>query len=254
MALRLSPSVLVTIALFALASPSEAVGIVDQTDPMPIQYRVEGGPLGDLARRYTPIELGLLEKLNRTDADHLPRLPRIVVPSEYRSELEHSPFPAAYAAAASTPKLLVVDQRTQAFAAYEHGQLVYWGPVSTGRKAKPTPSGRFHLNWRARSRLSTLSGEWRLNWYFNFHNLRGLAFHEFDLPGVPASHACVRLLTRDAKWIYQWGQSWTLDARGQLVEPGTPVVILGAYDFSSPAPYQSLEAFSTPIPLPVTMP
>jgi hypothetical protein len=176
------------------------------------------------------------------------------VPSEYRSELEHSPFPASYAAAASTARLLVVDQRTQAFAAYEHGQLVYWGPVSTGRKARPTPSGRFHLNWRARSRLSTLSGEWRLNWYFNFHNLRGLAFHEFDLPGVPASHACVRLLARDAKWIFEWGQSWTLDARGQLLEPGTPVVILGAYDFASPPPYQSLDAFTAPISMPVTLP
>ena len=43
-----------------------------------------------------------------------------------------------------------------------------------------------------------VSGEWQLNWYFNFHNFRGLAFHEFDLPGVPASHACVRLLARDA--------------------------------------------------------
>jgi hypothetical protein len=176
-----------------------------------------------------------------------------VVPSEWREELAHSPFPASYPAAAATPKLLVVDRASQAFAAYEQGRLVRWGPVSSGRRARPTPSGTFHLNWRSRSRLSTLSGEWRLNWYFNFHNLRGLAFHEFDLPGVPASHACVRLLARDAKWIHDWGQGWTLDARGQLVEPGSPVIILGRYDFNAPPPYQSLAHFTTPIALPAAL-
>ena len=151
-------------------------------------------------------------------------------------------------------KVLIVDQRSQAFAAYEHGLLVHWGPTSTGRQARPTPSGRFHLNWRARSRLSTLSGEWRLNWYFNFHNLRGLAFHEFDLPGVPASHACVRLLARDAQWIYAWGESWTLDLKGQLAAPGTPVFILGNYDFASPAPARTLEFVARGVTLPAHLP
>lgn len=95
----------------------------------------------------------------------------------------------------------------------------------------------FSLNWRARTRSSTLSREWRLNWYFNFHNTRGLAFHEFELPGVPASHACVRLLARDAEWVYTWGQAWALDDKGRLKAPGTPVVIIGAYAFGSPGPW-----------------
>ncbi len=250
---RLSPA-LAVIALLVLSSRAHAIGIVDQADPHAIHYRVEGGPLRDLAARFQPQELDLLEKLNRADLEHLPRLDRIVVPSEWRDELAHSPFSATYRAAAATPKVLVVDQPSQAFAAYEHGQLVHWGPTSTGRQAKPTPSGRYDLNWRARSRTSTLSGEWRLHWYFNFHNRRGLAFHEFDLPGVPASHACVRLLARDARWIYKWGQSWVLDAAGQLVQPGTPVVILGQYAFDAEKPWLSPGYWARPIALPDAIP
>lgn len=252
--LRLSPWQLAVIAVLIAATRSEALGIVDQTDPVPIQYRLESGPLRDLAARFEPDELGVLEKLNRADVKHLPRLPQIVVPSEWHDEIAHTPFPSRYEAAAAMAKALIVDQPSQAFAAYEYGRLVYWGPTSTGRQARPTPTGRFHLNWRARSRLSTLSGEWRLNWYFNFHNLRGLAFHEFDLPGVPASHACVRLLARDAEWIHTWGESWTLDAKGQLASPGTPVFILGKYDFSAPAPARTLSFLATGIVLPASLP
>lgn len=250
--LRLSPTIILAFSLLS-AARAEAVGIVDQTDPQAIQYRIEGGPLRELAARFKPNELELLEKLNRADVKHLARLNRLVVPSEWRPEIEHSPFPATYAAAGATPKLLVVDQPSQVFAAYEHGTLVRWGPTSTGRQAKPTPTGLYHLNWRARTRTSTLSGEWRLNWYFNFHNQRGLAFHEFDLPGLPASHACVRLLARDAMWIYNWGQSWTLDAKDQLVETGTPVMILGEYNFAAPPPWLSAEFWTRPIALPPSL-
>ena len=254
--MRLSPIVAAFVGLLALSSRVEAFApaFFEQTDPQPIQYRIEGGPLRELARRFKPSELGVLEKINRADGKHLSRLEKLVIPSEWRDEFDYSPFPHEYAAASAEPKLLVVDQPAQAFAAYEYGRLVHWGPTSTGRQAKPTPAGRYHLNWRARSRTSTLSGEWRLNWYFNFHNTRGLAFHEFDLPGVPASHACVRLLTRDAMWIYNWGHSWTLDSSGRLTAPGTPVLIFGQYDFKSPAPWTTVESLGKPIVLPTTLP
>lgn len=231
---RLLQRALVTsFGLLIVASARAEALPIDQTD-VSIEYRLE--QVGDLKRFGGP-EIALLEKLNRTDVKHMPRLTQLVVPITWRTELEHSPFPATYPAAQSTPKLIVVDQPSQVFAAYEYGSQVHWGPVSSGRQQKPTPSGVFYLNWRARTRTSTLSGEWRLNWYFNFHNTRGLAFHEFDLPGVPMSHACVRLLARDAEWIYKWGEGWTLDAKGQLVTRGTPVIVIGAYAFGSPAPW-----------------
>ena len=242
------------IVLLAFASPGYALPVIDQAEQ--IDYRIEklSDANRDLTSRFGGPEIALLEKLNRADLKHLPRLNQLVVPSAWRVDLDHSPFPSTYAAASATPKLLIVDQPSQAFAAYEYGQQVHWGPVSSGRQTKPTPSGLYHLNWRARSRTSTLSGEWRLNWYFNFHNRRGLAFHEFDLPGVPQSHACVRLLSRDAQWVYNWGVSWTLDRNGQLQAPGTPVLIVGNYAFGSPGPWLAADYWKKKIALPEVLP
>ena len=251
---RLSRLLVSSVVLMVVASRRAEATVVDQTDSRmdAIEYRVERltDANRDLATRFGGPELALLEKLNRADIAHLRRLPQLVVPSSWRTELEHSPFPTSYPAANATPKLLLVHQPSQAFAAYEYGQQVHWGPISSGRQATPTPPGVFHLNWRARSRISTLSGEWRLNWYFNFHNTRGLAVHEFDLPGVPASHACVRLLARDAEWVFKWGASWTLDEKGQIRTTGTPVLILGTYAFGLPSPWQGADYWVTKIALP----
>ena len=68
-----------------------------------------------------------------------------------------------------------------------------------------------------------------------------MSFHQFDLPGYPASHACVRLLERDAKWLYEWGQQWTLDTTGRtILTTGTPVVIVAEYDYAAPPPWVDL--------------
>src|SRR4029450_14166036 len=153
-------------------------------------------------------------------------------------------------AAEAPPKAILVHQPMQAFAAYEQGRLVRWGPVSTGRKETPTPDGAFNLTWRARSRRSTDNEDWLLEWYFNFVNARGVSFHLFDLPGYPASHACVRLLLRDAQWLYACVEQWTLDERRKLAAPGTPVFILGVYPYGAPPPWLAPDGFSTLIALP----
>ena len=194
--------------------------------------------------------------LNRRDREHLiradPPVPGLIVPAEWHSDpLVYSPFPSTWPAAETYPKAIVVHQPMQAFAAYERGRLVRWGPVSTGRKETPTPDGAFNLTWRARSRRSTDNEDWLLEWYFNFVSERGVSFHLFDLPGHPASHACVRLLLRDAQWLYGWGVQWQLDeSKRAIVAKGTPVVIHGRYGFGNPAPWLSLDALSVPLGLP----
>jgi hypothetical protein len=214
-------------------------------------YRLEASS-AERQRRLAEPELALLEKLNRRDRAHLSRLTEVVVPDVWTdAELAYSPLPDHWSWAATRPKALVVHQPMQVFGAYESGRLVQWGPVSTGRAETPTPSGLFHLTWKAKSRRSTDNAEWILNWYFNFINSRGVSFHEFELPGRPASHACVRLLQRDAQWLYGWGEQWQLSAdQREVVTPGTPVAILGVYDFRRPAPWLSLDAWSARIVLP----
>jgi len=198
----------------------------------------------DLTERFSPEELELLELLNRADVASLARRDELVVPDRWDADLlEYSPLPRDISALSGVPAALVVHQPLQVFAAYENGRLVRWGPVSTGRAEHPTPAGRFHLNWRSRGRTSTVNPDWYMEWYFNFQNERGLSFHEYSLPGEPASHACVRLLERDARWIYEWGEGWELDERGwEVLEDGTPVWILGEYDFDRPPPWLDPDA------------
>ena len=211
----------------------------------PIAYTIEPLPktAAELAKRFTPAQIQVLEVLNRRDRAHLlraePPVPGLIVPDRWSEDLlVYSPFPATWQAATASPKFLVVHQPMQGFAAYESGSLVRWGPISSGRKETPTPDGLFNLTWRARSRRSTDNQDWLLEWYFNFVNARGVSFHLFDLPGYPASHACVRLLLRDAQWIYGWGDQWKLDeTKRHVTTPGTPVLVVGPYPFGSPAPW-----------------
>ncbi len=217
----------------------------------PGAFRLEPTDAPSLTVRYTPDQLGVLEKLNRRDLEHLVRLETIVVPEVWADELALAPLPQEWGWAQASAKVIVVHQRSQVFGGYEFGRLVRWGPVSTGRRDTPTPAGVFNLTWRARSRRSTDNNQWLLEWYFNFINARGISFHQFDLPGVAASHACVRLLERDAMWLYGWGESWTISAnQREVLTKGTPVVILGVYDFAQPPPWLSLDWWRTPVVLP----
>jgi hypothetical protein len=201
--------------------------------------------------RFTDTEIRILEKLNRVDRFHLSRLSQVVVPTSFSIDLIHwSPIPKVLNCAVTTPKLIVVHVPSQVFGAYEHGTLVRWGPVSSGRAKNPTPVGLFHLNWRSRARHSTDDPNWHMEWYFNFHNQRGLAFHKFSLPGRPASHACVRLLESDAVWLYKWGESWTLTAdRSAVTTRGTPVYIMGEYAYNLDPPWLHPDQLPTPIPI-----
>ena len=209
----------------------------------------------ELPKRFTPEQLALLEKLNRRDVAHLARLTELVVPDEWpaeggNDELAYSPLPADWTWATQFPKALIVHQPAQVFGAYEFGKLVRWGPVSTGRKETPTPAGSFNLTWRSKSRRSTDNAAWLLNWYFNFINSRGISFHEFDLPGAAASHACVRLLKRDAMWLYEWGEQWVLSPdRRSVTTPGTPVVVQGVVDWKNPTPWTLPGYWTAPLTL-----
>jgi lipoprotein-anchoring transpeptidase ErfK/SrfK len=234
---RLFPLLLACLPVLGVAAPLITYSVATKSD----------------LQSLSPEEIDLLEKLNRRDRRNLQRADRVVMPSRFDLDtLEYSPLPRfSEWAAAQDLKAYVVDLRSQVFGAYEFGNLVRWGPVSSGRERYPTPPGDFHLNWRARSRRSTDNQNWLMEWYFNFHNSRGIAFHKYSLPGRPASHACVRLLERDAKWLYDWGEQWTLSSdRQDVLDPGTPLWIVGQYEFGAPPPWLDPQWWDQPITLP----
>jgi hypothetical protein len=174
-----------------------------------------------------------------------------VVPESWDDELSYTTLPLRYQSSEAWPTFLVVYLPGQLFGAYEFGSLVRWGPVSSGRRDTPTSAGMFALNWRSTGRASTVDPDWFMRWYFNFGNREGLAFHAYPLPGYPASHGCIRLLDRDAHWLFEWGQSWVLDLTAtRVLTPGTPVFIVGRYDFRAAPPWRSLGWLSATVELP----
>jgi len=197
--------------------------------------------LRSLAHRLGPAAFDLVLRLNRIDLGHARQGDTLIVPSIFDWP-RLAPFPDTLPAGGVPPRLLVVSARVQAFGAYAAGRLVRWGPTSTGRQEKATPPGLYHANWRQRTRASTFNDEWILHWYVNLSNFDGISLHQYELPGRPASHSCVRLLEDDAAWLYHWVDTWKLvpGDRRRVLEHGTPVVVMDEYAFGQRRPWKRL--------------
>src|SRR5690606_18476697 len=97
--------------------------------------------------------------------------------------------------------------------------------------AHPTQTGLSFANWKKEEHISTVDDEWLLRWNVNIRNEKGIGWHQYSMPGHPASHSCLRLLERDARWLYDWVDEWILDENEQLLAHGTPVIVFGTYEF-----------------------
>lgn len=189
--------------------------------------------LKELDDKLGPEKMFLVLKVNRLDRAHIRDDDTLVVPTVFDESI--TPFPATLEAAKDIHKLIVVSRRAQVFAAYDSGILVRWGPTSTGKKKTPTPDGLYAANWKKDTAISTVDPSWILPWCVNIHNMEGISFHQFDLPGYPASHSCIRLLVEDARWIFDFVYTWRLTKDGRQVRAyGTPIIIFDEYRYGGP--------------------
>lgn len=182
--------------------------------------------------RYKPEDLVSILNFNRIDRKFLKPGKKLVIPSIiFPSFADYSTYPSELSFADTIQKLAIVSLRNQSFAIYEYGKIVRTGPCSSGKKSAPTPAGLYHTNWRKRVKKSTINRKWTMPWYFNIQNREGIAFHQYEMPGYAASHACIRLHKDDAIWIYNWATPWKLADEGHtIVRNGTPVILFGNYD------------------------
>ncbi|HVO73395.1 MAG TPA: L,D-transpeptidase [Ignavibacteriaceae bacterium] len=191
---------------------------------------------------YTDTQRTIILSLNRIDDRNISINDTLILPDTFlTSLLPYSPFPKEIQMLDSVPKILLFSYPIEAFAAYDSGRLIRWGPTSMGKLTTPTPTGLFHTNWKSKETISTDNEEWILPWYFNLENKRGISIHQFALPGRPASHACARLRAEDAEWIYYWADQWIITADGEsMVAYGTPVIIFGKYNFKEKPPWKAM--------------
>lgn len=192
-------------------------------------------------KAYTPEEKKVIYTINRIDGAHISNLDTVIVPEKFPGDLrEISPFPLEVPALREVKKIVLFSYPIQAFAAYENGVLDIWGPTSMGRKSKQTPEGLYFANWKAKETISTVSDEWKLKWNFNIQNKQGIGWHQYGLPGIPASHSCLRLLESDAQWLYDWADMWVLKNPQELAAQGTPTIVFGQYPWGSRRPWRAV--------------
>lgn len=192
--------------------------------------------------KYSESERYIILALNRLDEKNAWRSDTLMIPDKFENDfLKYSPFPSHLDILNDVNKFVVFSYPIQAYAVYQKGNLVKWGPTSMGKKSAQTKRGLMFTNWKKELSVSTVNRHWKLPYNFNIHNTLGIGWHQFDLPGFPASHSCLRLLMDDAKWMYNFGDQWILEKGGHSVKAkGTPVVVFGDFDWDGKKPWKRL--------------
>lgn len=126
-----------------------------------------------------------------------------------------SPFPRYIES--DGEKTIFVSQKQLAWGAYdEQGQLIWWGPISSGSGLCGaadgnclTPTGAFRIIRKQDIDCVSTVFPRRANGInggaimpYCMHFLRGFALHGSDVvPGYRDSHGCVRMFIEDARWL-----------------------------------------------------
>ncbi len=125
-----------------------------------------------------------------------------------------SPFPRYIKS--DGQKTIFISQKKLAWGAYdEDGELLWWGPVSSGidtctvRGGCSTPTGEFRVIRKQDIECVSTVFPRRANGEnggalmpYCMHFFRGYALHgSYEVPGYRASHGCVRMFIEDARWL-----------------------------------------------------
>jgi len=117
-------------------------------------------------------------------------------------------------------KMIIVDLTKQVAYAYENGQEVMRGNVSTGRPGKRTPVGTFRVLEKDIDHVSSKYpkpyGGARMNYMLRLTR-SGIAMHLGYVPNYPASHGCIRMENGFAQKMYYWAPVGT-----KVIVKGTP--------------------------------
>ncbi len=218
--------------------------------PKTVTYQLANAKQWLLANKDSS-QLHIVLAVNRTDKAGFAQMDTVIIPTDITGDLAYYlPFPLNVPYLAAVNKIIFFSYPTQTFGTYENGILMYSGPTNMGRKKDPTPTGLFYANWKAEKTISTVNDEWELLWNFNIANKDGVGWHQYAMPGYPASHSCLRLQEKDARYLYDWADQWILGDKETVLANGTPVIVFGSYNFEAPKPW--LQLITNPHALDIT--
>lgn len=116
-------------------------------------------------------------------------------------------------------KEVYVDLSNQIAYAVDGEEIVFDGRISSGRKGRETPTGKFKITEKEKHHISNLwpkpNGGAKMPYMMRLSG-SSIAMHLGHVPNYPASHGCIRLEPRLAKKMYKWAPI------------GTPVYVEGS--------------------------
>lgn len=206
--------IIVTLTLFSTAWSHSRYGetLCNQTDYYCIKIK-QGENWNNL---FPDLEAqDIVRRVNRMNI-HLKPGMFIAVPKnlDRLTIYDVAPFPRYIEA--SGEKAIYVNQQELAWGAYdEEGELVWWGPISSGEEhcraigGCLTPSGSYRIIRKQDIDCISTAFPRRADGNnggaempFCMHFFRGYALHGSEsVPGYRASHGCIRLFTEDARWL-----------------------------------------------------
>ncbi len=163
-----------------------------------------------------PEERDIVRRINRMNVRLKPGT-IIAVPKnlERLTVYDVSPFPRYIDPVGE--KVIYISQKNLAWGAYdEDGELVWWGPISSGkdrcsgvRGSCQTPSGSYRVIRKQDIDCVSTAFPRRSDGNhggaempYCMHFFRGYALHgSSSVPGYRASHGCVRMFIEDARWL-----------------------------------------------------
>lgn len=156
--------------------------------------------LAKLCEQNTACET-IFMKVNRIDRRHISAGKSVLIPVDTEKAAEYVPVPEQLSDSRGEREVRVF-LNDQYFGAYENGTLLFWGPISSGKKSNPTWPGEFFVNYKQRHKRSIKYNNAPMPYSINYDG--PYFIHQQSLPGHPASRGCVRLLEADAKRLFSW--------------------------------------------------
>jgi len=116
---------------------------------------------------------------------------------------------------------IIIDLSLQKAYALKDGYIVFEGRISSGKKGRETPNGRYTILQKKRMHRSNLwpkpNGGAKMPYMMRLTN-SGIAMHLGYVPNRPASHGCIRLKNGFAQKMYRWARVGTkvvVEGRGE---------------------------------------